>query len=312
MHRSLAPLALVATLIGLAAASCGDDGSAASSPGRPSVVVTLPVLGSLVEELVGDRADVEVLMPNGADPHGWQPSAKDVEEVVDADLVVANGLGLEQGLAAALESAERDGVPVFEATDHVRLRTVGEDEGHEHAAGKDGDEHAAGAEDPHVWTDPVAMKSVVAALAGELERGLGLELSDRAAEVGRRLDELDAEIEQTLAAVPPERRKLVTGHESMGYFADRYGFALVGTVVPSLSSQGEASARDLAELKELVERERVGAIFTEIGTATDVVEAIAGEAGVAVVELPSHTLPDGGSYAMFMRGIATAIASALG
>jgi zinc/manganese transport system substrate-binding protein len=155
------------------------------------------------------------------------------------------------------------------------------------------------------------MRDVVAALGPELA-AVGVDVGDRAVDVEQRLADLDAELRSTLAAVPEGSRKLVTGHESMGYFADRYEFELVGTVVPGLSSQGEVSAGELAELKGTIEREGVGAIFTEIGTPAAVVEAIGREAGVEVVELPSHTLPEDGSYFSFIRGIAASVAAALG
>jgi zinc/manganese transport system substrate-binding protein len=289
----------------LGLAGCGGEATADPGPAPErgtTVVVTFPVLGSLVEDLAGGEAGVTVLMPNGADPHEWQPSAKDVETLGSADLVVVNGLELEAGLDDVLEEVRRTGVPVFVATDHVDVRTLG------------GGEHAqdAGALDPHVWTDPLAMERVVAALATTLEDELGLDVAGRASELEDRLVALDAEIDEMLSAVPERERKLVTGHESMGYFADRYGFELVGAVVPSVSSQAEASAGELARLKQLIEREGVRAIFTELGTSSQVAESIAGEAGAAVVELPSHTLPADGSYFTFVRDIAAAIAGALG
>jgi zinc/manganese transport system substrate-binding protein len=115
-----------------------------------------------------------------------------------------------------------------------------------------------------------------------------------------------------LAALPHERRKLVTGHESMGYFADRYGFELIGAVVPGLTSQAEVSAADLAALEATIEREGVPAIFTEMGTPAKVVQAIAGDTGVAVVELATHTLPADGTYRTFLMTTAKSIADALG
>jgi zinc/manganese transport system substrate-binding protein len=111
--------------------------------------------------------------------------------------------------------------------------------------------------------------------------------------------------------VPEANRKLVTGHESMGYFADRYGFTVIGTVIPGLGTHGEVSAGELAHLKEEIEHEGVSTIFSEIGTPTAVVEAISREAGARVVELPSHTLPADGSYFTFIREIATAVADGL-
>lgn len=306
MPRRLLALLLAGVTV---AAGCG-GGQASERADRPRVVVTYSILGSLVAELVGNAADVTVLMPDGVDPHDWQPSAQDVEAIQSADIVATNGLDLEEGLENALAEAERSGVPVFRAADHVAVRTAGESEGghgEEHAE----DEHGAGGADPHIWTSPVAMRDAVSALAAALATEAGLDLSGRAAQLEARLTELDAELERILAVVPAERRQLVTGHESMGYFADRYGFVLVGAVVPGLSSQAATSAADLAELKEQIERAGATVVFTEIGTPAQVAEAIASETGASIVELPSHNLPGDGSYFTFMRGLATAVADAL-
>lgn len=293
---AFAPIAALA-----AAAACGGGDAAGPSAAaeRPRIVVTYSILGSLVSELVGDAAEVEVLIPDGVDPHDWQPSARDVEAIQEADLVVANGLGLEQSLGSALDEAGRAGVPIFYASDHADLRRVGEGE----------EQHGDGSEDPHLWTSPVETGAVIAALATSLPGDVYV--SDRATDLDARLKALDAEIERMLAVVPVERRLLVTGHESMGYFADRYGFTLVGAIVPSLSSQAEASAADLAELKEQIERTGARVIFTETGTPPQVAEAIADETGASVVELPSHALPDDGSYFTFMRELAREVAGAL-
>jgi zinc/manganese transport system substrate-binding protein len=316
----LAAAAAGLTLAAGLAAGCGSDDAAAD---RPEIVATTTVLGSLTEELVGDAAEVRVLMPNGVDPHDYQPSARDVEALRNADLVVENGLELEEGLLDALGEARTSGVPVFTATDHVRLREVGEDEpaddhGHEdeEAHSEDDEAHAEdegahGPEDPHIWMDPIAMRDAMAALAPVVERELAVELGDRPAELSARLDALDAEVRETLAVVPEGRRKLVTGHESMGYFADRYDFEIVGTVIPSLSSQAQVSASNLAALRRQVEAEGVPAIFNEAGTPPGVADAIGDQTGARVVEIGTHNLPGDGSYFTFMREAAATVAAAL-
>jgi len=259
------------------------------------------VLGSLLQDLVGDRARVRVVMPNGADPHGFQPSARDVETIADADLVVENGLDLEEGMHDVLDQARDDGVRAFTASDHVMVRTASvseaSDEGH-------------GAEDAHIWMDPIAMRAVVLALAPALD-GLGLDAGPAARRLAGRLDELDAEVRRTLAAVPPDRRALVTGHESMGYFADRYGFELTGAIIPSLSSQAQASAQALAELRDEVRAAGVPTIFTELGTPEDLADAIGDETGARVLQISTHTLPEDGSYFSFMRQAARTVVDGL-
>jgi zinc/manganese transport system substrate-binding protein len=122
---------------------------------------------------------------------------------------------------------------------------------------------------------------------------------------------LDADVRRIMSAIPPGGCRLVTGHDSLGYFADRYGCTLVGAVIPSLSSSAETSAQALAELHDVAAAAGVRAIFTEVGTPTQIAEQVADEVGVELVELPSHDLPDAGGYAAYLTDLATRIATAL-
>jgi zinc/manganese transport system substrate-binding protein len=269
--------------------------------------VTYSILGAVVKELVGDKANVVVPMPNGQDPHEWEPSAKDIETLTKADLIVQNGLGLEGGMEKALQQAKDAGVKFFTASDHITIRKVGEGEGL-----PTGDpDQAVGAEDPHLWLDPLAMKEVVAALSEQLKADLDLDVSDRAKDLESRLDGLNKELTKMVAGVPEANRKLVTGHESLGYFAQRYSFKLVGAIIPSLTSQAEVSAADLAALKKLIEANQVKVIFTELGTPPAVAQAIGQETGVKVIELTTHNLPEDGSYFTLMRNLTQVIADGL-
>lgn len=302
---------LLALVPGLLAACGGAPEGAGPEPAAAeskTIVVTTSILGSVVEELVGDEAGVGVIVPNGLDPHEYEPSAKDVEAIASADLVVASGLGFETGLEGALAQAREAGIEVFTASDQVDVRRVGEGEG----ADPGDPDQQPGAEDPHFWMDPLAMKAVVAELAPVVGERLGVDVGARASDLERRLDSLDATVEETLAAVPEARRKLVSGHESMGYFARRYGFELIGAIVPSSSTQAVASASGLAELKDKIQRAGVPAIFTELGTSPDIAEALGGEAGVDVIELATAALPQDGSYFTFLEEVARRVAGGLG
>ena len=281
--------------------------TATGTIGKKSIVVTYSILGSIVKDLVGDKANVTVSIPNGLDPHEWEPSAKDIEMINKADLVIENGLGLEGSMQKTLQVARDNGVKFFTASDYITVRHVGTGEG---IPSGDPDQ-AIGAADPHLWMDPLNMKSIVSALAPVLMKDFGLDVSSQAAILENQLDALNSEVASTVATVPQEDRKLVTGHESMGYFAQRYGFKLVGVIVPSISSQAEVSAADLAALKTAIIDNQVKAIFTELGTSPVVSKAIGDETGVKVVELTTHALPDDGSYFTFMRNIASVITNAL-
>jgi len=291
----------------LTTAGCG-DGDSSSSSDRPSVVVTYSILGAVVADVVGDAADVKILMPNGIDPHEWEPSAKDIELLNQADLIVSNGLDLEGNVMEAIEAAEKDGVAVFHATDHIDVIEFG-------VSVHDDDEEAGhddelGSGDPHFWTSPVEMAAVVEALGVALA-DIGIDTGDRAAMTKEDLLNTDQEVRDLIAAIPAESRILVTGHESLGYFAHEYEFEVVGAVIPSLSSEAEASAGDLATLKEIIADEGVSVIFTEMGTSPDVVEALAAEAKVSVVELSTHFLPEDGTYETFILQLASMISVAL-
>jgi zinc/manganese transport system substrate-binding protein len=293
MFRKIATFGLAVILSG-----CAAPGPAtAPSPQGKTIVVTYSVLGSVVKDLVGDRATVVVPMPNGQDPHSWEPSAKDIETIMHANLIVQNGLGLEGGMQKTLEQARASGAKFFTASDHIPVRHVGQGEG---LPGGDPDQ-AVGADDPHLWMDPVDMKLVVDALASQIKTDLGIDLTDRAADLDGRLDTLNQEV----------TADLVTGHESMGYFAQRYHFKLVGALIPSLTTDAETSASDLAALKQAIRDTQVKAIFTELGTPRSVADTIGQESGVEVVQLSTHVLPDDGSYFTFLRNIAQTIANAL-
>lgn len=285
--------------------SCQKVGSV--NDGKKSIVVTYSILGSIVKELVGNQANVIVSIPNGLDPHEWEPSAKDIEAINKADLVVQNGLGLEGGMEKTLQLAQQAGEKFFTASDYIVVRHVGIGEG---IPSGDPDQ-TVGAPDPHLWMDPLTMKSVVSGLASTLQQDLGLDVAAQAVKLENQLDALNTEVANILSVIPQENRQLVTGHESMGYFAQRYNFKLVGVIIPSLSSEAEVSASDLAALKTAIEDNQVKAIFTELGTSPAVAKTIGDETGVQVVELTTHALPADGSYFTFMTNIANVIANAL-
>jgi zinc/manganese transport system substrate-binding protein len=253
---------------------------------------------------VGDEAEVEVVMPPGVAPHEFQASAKQVAAMLDADVLVINGAGFEEGLTETIEAAEQDGIPTFAAIDAVDTLQL------------EGD----GGTDPHFFTDPARMAAAAQGIAAFLVD----EVPDLDTPVFARqardtidgLHALDAEVERTLSVVPSNRRTLVTNHEVFGYFADRYGFDVVGAVIPAGTTQAEPSAEQLDELAHTIEEQHVPAIFVETSSPTRLADALADEVGhVDVVELFSESLGDEGSggetYAAMMRTNAGRIADAL-
>lgn len=306
--RALLGLVVIALLAGCSRASRADEG--------PRVVVTTPVLGDVVDQLVGDAGEVEVLIPRGADPHAFQLSAAQARRLHEADLVVAVGLGLEQGMHDVLEAAAGDGVAVLAVAAEVSPLPL---RGGEAAPDREGHDHDHGTLDPHFWFDPLRMATAAEVVAGRLAAlrpDIGWD--QRAAALREELETLDREVDAILAVVPPERRVLITSHDTFGYLADRYGFAVVGAVIPGPSSLAQASPRHLSDLAAVIRRERVPAIFAETTVEPDVVEAVAAEAGVhvAVVTLFTDSLGGDGSgaetYAGMLLTNARRIAEALG
>lgn len=254
-------------------------GCGTGSADQPLVVVTTDVLGDVVGELVGAQAEVMTLMPRGSDPHSFEVSAQDAARLRSADLVVSNGLGLEEGLAAQVEAARADGVPVLEAGTAIEpLQWVSED---------------ASGLDPHFWTDPARMTTVTEVLADALtEHVEGIDVDVLAADVADyqgRLAELDAWMGEQLAQVPADRRNLVTNHHVFGYLADRFDLTVIGAVIPSGTTLAAPSASDLDELAASIREARVRTIFVDSAQPDRLAQVLAEQAGVDVTVTPLFT-----------------------
>jgi zinc/manganese transport system substrate-binding protein len=298
---------LLITVILLVSSCQSSTAAYQTTNGKKTIVVTYSALGAIVKDLMGDTANVVVLIPNGQDPHEWEPSARDIETVNKADLVIQNGLGLEGGLTKTLDQARANGVKFFTASDFIDVRKVGKGEGIPNGSA----DQNVGAPDPHLWLDPLNMKAVAAALASQMKDQSGIDVGSRANDLENRLEALNTELASAVSALPQANRRLVTGHESMGYFARRYGFQLIGAIVPSLTTQADVSASDMAALKQLIESNHVKAVFSELGTPPAVAAAISQETGAKVVQIATHTLPPDGSYFTFMRDLTRNVVDAL-
>ncbi|MEN8115198.1 MAG: metal ABC transporter substrate-binding protein, partial [Actinomycetota bacterium] len=230
-------LGLILAALALMAAGCS---SAEPDGAEVNIVVTTTPLGDMVRNVVGDAATVDVLMPVGASPHAFQPSAKQVALIQRADLVVANGLGLEEGLTDVLEAAEADGVNVWEVGPDIGPRDFVEASGvDEH----DEDGHDGGRLDPHFWLDPIKVAEATRLLASQLsELAPETDWSKTAEAYVEELDAVHSESTEMLSSIPVDARKLVTNHRSFGYFSDRYGFEMIGTVIPGGSELANPSS----------------------------------------------------------------------
>lgn len=274
MRRAAVTLAVIAlALLGLAGCSTEADD-------RPHVVVTTNILGDVVAEIVGDEVRVTTLMKPDADPHSFEISAREAAEMREADLVVSNGLGLEEGLQQHLDSAAEAGAPLFVAGEHIEVV-----------------DYATGVADPHFWTDPARMVAVLDALAPELAGIEGVDstaVETQAASYREELGALDAQMSEEFAAIPADQRRLVTNHHVFGYLAERFDFEVVGAVIPGGTTLASPSASDLDDLATAIEESGVRTIFAESSQPDQLVQVLADEVGVdvAVSELFTESLTD--------------------
>ena len=280
-------LSVAAILLG--ACSSGESAKTKGT-NKPSIVVTYSVLGDIVEQLVGDLATVIVVIPDGQDPHEFQPSAKDVETLNNASIVVSNGLDFEEGLLDPLATAVSAGIPEFRLGENVATRVLD------------------GGADPHLWLSPAKFLEAIPALTAAIEMATGLDLADQSVAITSQLTEIDAQVASILSGITC---KLVSGHDEMGYFADRYGCTVIGAIVPSFSTTSEASAGELAKLKDQIAQHNVKAIFTGLGTPQEVANQLAKETGVKAVSLSTHYLNGATNYREFILHLAQQIADAL-
>lgn len=296
---AILPLLLVLAGCG---ASAGDDDEQ-----DLRVVATTSVWGNVVEEMIGNDGTVDVLIPPGADAHDYEAAPQQVASLQNADLIVANGLGLEEGLEDVLESAASDGANILELApqlDPLPFADHGEEDG---ALPDDG--HTDEGNDPHVWFDLDRVVTATELIAARLSAvDDSVDWMARAASYSDRLLEADREIEAILEAVPQENRKLVTNHDALGYFADRYGFEVIAVVIPGGSTLGDPSSAEMAALVEEIEHEGIRTIFAETSQPTRLAEAVAAEVGddVAVVELYTGSLGEPGSDADTLIGMLVA------
>lgn len=324
-----------------------DDATDGSDAAALSVVVTSTVWGDIVSNVTGDAATVEVLFPIGADAHDYQLSSAQVASMQEADLVVVNGLQLEGGILDVIESLEADGANIVEVaplldpiafgagghSDHdddgehtdEGASTTGEcdpDAGHDEEgdghAEEGGHAHQEDSCDPHVWMDPLRVATAVELIADKLTvLEPSVDWMANATPYADALRTLDAEVIAMLEVVPEDQRKLVTNHEAFGYFSDRYGFEVVGVVIPGGSTLADPSSAELADLVETMTEENIDVIFGETIEPSVLAEAVAAEVGgdIQVVELFTESLGSAGSgaetYIDMVRTNAALIAAAL-
>ncbi|MER6148474.1 zinc ABC transporter substrate-binding protein AztC [Streptomyces hirsutus] len=303
---------LLLTLIAFALA--GTATACATGDDRPRVVVTTNILGDVTREIVGDEADVTVLMKPNADPHSFGLSAVQAAELERADLVIANGLGLEENVLRHVEAARESGTATLEvgrAVDPLVFR----------APADGGPEAEAGQPDPHFWTDPDRVRTAARLIADRVvEHVDGVDEKAIRAHTDRydgQLADLTTWMERSFARIPEQRRALVTNHHVFGYLAERFGFRTVGAVVPSGTTLASPSSSDLRSLTGAMREAGVRTVFADSSRPTRLAEVLRTELGgrVRVVALYSESLTEqgegAGTYLQMMRANTTAMTDGL-
>jgi ABC-type Zn uptake system ZnuABC Zn-binding protein ZnuA len=256
-------LSSLALASGLSA--CASD-SATVGGGGPVVVATTTQVGDFARAVAGRRAGVRQILSANSDPHAYEPRPSDVRAVTGAKLVVRSGGDLDDWLGGVLRNAGSDAVAV-DLIAAVRTR------------------RGEGGVDPHWWQDPrnaeIAVGRIRDALAAADPAGRATYAANAAAYLAR-LRRMDGAIAACMNAIPSRRRRLVTDHDALGYYADRYGIDVIGTVIPALSTQAQASAGAVARLVRTIRRTGVTTIFPESSANSKLAQAIARDAGASI------------------------------
>ncbi len=281
---------------------------AGSSDRKPAtnlnVVATSTLIGDVVQQIGIDYINLTILMPPGSDPHNYQPVAQDISAVTRADLIFVNGLGFEAFLDELIANAG-SAAQVVIVSDGITPLTLTTEAAHEENAAE---EHEHDNVDPHVWFDPgnvsIWAQNVAQALAG-LDATHADIYAANAAAYQAQLQDLDEWIQTEVARISPVRRIIVTDHEALGYFAQRYGFEVVGAIIPSFSTAAAPSAQELAQLQQAITAYRVPAIFVGTTANTTIATQMAQDAGVQLVSIYTGSLSESGgpatSYLDLMR-----------
>jgi zinc/manganese transport system substrate-binding protein len=332
-----------------ATASAASESSSPSETGSVSVIATTTMLGDVANDIISCAGGTTtVLIPVGADPHDFSASSDQVASMVNADLVITNGLGLESGLRDALENAANDGANVMEVAaliNPIKFGSGGHDdhsdeeghdeeghdeeghdeeghdeEGHdEEGHDEEGhDDHGHGDLDPHFWFDMNRMADAAQLIGAELTQITGDEVYITCADTtATQIQSAESDVREILESVQVEKRILVTDHDALGYLAAVYGYEVAGAVIPAGTTAASPSSSDLAELVETIKAEDVKAIFANTAVPADLADAVAAETGddVSVVTLYVGSLggPDSpaATYIDMMRSNASLIAQAL-
>jgi len=278
------------------------------------IVATTSIVGDVVAQVAGEQVSITTLLPPNSDPHTYQPTPQDIATISKADVIFANGAGLEVFLEPILENADAEEKTV-DLSDDINLLTADE---HSDSGRAEDQNIAHASRDPHVWMNPnnvIAWVNVIQETLSELDPAHAAEYQNNARSYSAELSELDTWITTQVADIPFQRRTLVMDHLVFGYFAEEYGFQQAGAVIPGFSTLAEPSAQQVAEIIDTIEKFDVKVIFVSDTAPPGFAERVAEDTGSQLVSLHTGSLTEPGglasSYIDYMRYNVNAIVQAL-
>lgn len=265
------------------------------------VVATTNLVTDVAAHIGGDAIQLTGLIPTNADPHSYTPTPQDLRAVADADLILISGYGLEEGLGDTLQSVAGD-VPIISLSEGVTVRAFSFDIAHAEqdeelsvSEESEHEDHDHAGVDPHVWFDPTNVMIWAENAASALEI---LDPANEAVYAENRdaysaeLETLDAWIRDQVDLLPAQDRQLVTDHGAFGYFADRYGFEVVGAVIPAYSTTASPSPQDITTLLEAIQAFDVQAVFVGMTVNPTMAERVAEDSDVVLIPLYTGSLSE--------------------
>ena len=300
------PLAVLLMLLTVAACGGSPNSSATAPINAYQVITTTSIFADLAEMALGDAAHIESIIPAGADVHTFEPSPSDVEKIQSADLIIANGLGLDSWIQSLIDAAGKG-----EADTLLLGEGLDQESGWVYLSNAE----TPGTFDPHIWLDPKGAALYVQRIADHVSRNapdLAQRIAATSADGITKINAIDADLAVDFAAIDPDQRKIVTMHDAFGYFARAYEIEIVGVAVASPGQ--DPSAQEIRALIDAIRAAGVTALFSEVQLLSKVLDQIAAETGATVLQdLYSDALgaSPADSYLGVMRTNADAILGAL-
>ena len=318
----LATLLSVFIVMAFAACNSDSDNDNNTPSQKLTVMASTPIIADWVNQVGGERVEVKSIVPPGINPHGHQPGSKTLTEIASADAVFFVGLGYE-GLWMTKLIENNDGIPfttlgdvtepIHDDHDEDHEKHEDHDEDHDEHEGHDDHDHELG--NPHFWFDPIRVVAAVDAIAASLAR-VDPESADlfekNANDYKNLLNKLDEEIASQINTIPESNRTVMTEHQSLLYFTEKYGLESVESVIPQTRNEVGPTPRDLERAIEAVKHHNLKIIFVEFETNKAAAQRVAEESGIKLSdELQVETLKDNQSYEDFMRQNVSIIVSGL-